>query len=133
MRVVEAAAVRHVQAPHPHPAAGGADGPRLRLDRLTPARLPREADLHVVQPDPRDDRDAVPLREAHVRHLVPQADERHVGELVVTALGLLHGQHVDVGAFEPGGDPVDASTDRVHVPGGDAHAVERTAAPRQAP
>ena len=130
VRRIDGAAVGHVQAPHPHPAAGRAQRPGLRrrfdLRPVTPRRLTLEADLLVVDADPRRDRHTVPLVEPAVHHLVADRGERHGGELVVGALGLLHGQHVDVGALQPVRDPVDAGADRVHVPGGQPHALQPT-------
>jgi hypothetical protein len=61
-----------------------------------------------------------------VGHLVPGGLERGVRELLVTTLGLLDGEHVDVPPLEEGDDAVDAGADRVDVPGGQAHAQEGT-------
>jgi hypothetical protein len=62
--------------------------------------------LDVLDPHPGQDRHSVPLRVAHVRDLVTQRVEHHLGELVVPALGLLQGDDVDVAALQPGGHPV---------------------------
>ena len=130
VRRIHGAAVGHVQAPHPHPAAGRAQRPGLRrrfdLRLVTPRRLTLEADLLVIDAHPRRDRHTVPLVEPAVHHLVADRGERHGGELVVGALGLLHRQHVDVGALQPVRDPVDAGADGVHVPGGQPHALQPT-------
>ena len=58
--------------------------------------------------------------------VITDRNERHGGELVVGALGFLHRQHVDIGALQPVGDPVDASANGVHVPGGQPHALQPT-------
>ena len=121
VRVVERAAVRDVERPHAYAVAQRADGARLGRDRLAPARHPVEADLHVVETDPRDDGDAVPLAQPVVGDLVAESLEPLERELVGARLGLLDREHVDVAALEPGGDAVDAGSDGVDVPGGDAH------------
>jgi hypothetical protein len=121
VRIGEGAAVRHVQAPHAHPAAGGAERTGLRLGVLGPAGLTREADLHVVDAHPGQDRDAVPLRVPDVGDLVAEGVEHHLGELVVAALGLLQRDDVDVAALQPGRHPVGPAADGVDVPGRQAH------------
>ena len=125
VRVGQRAAVGHVQAPHPHAAAGGAERPRLgrRVQPLLrrPGRHAREADLDVLDAHPGQDRDPVPLRVADVGDLVPDRVEHHLGELVVPALGLLQRDDVDVAALQPGRHPVGSAADGVHVPGRQAH------------
>ena len=96
---------------------------RGHLGLAAPGGLAVEADLDVVEADPRGDRHAVPLVEADVGDLVAQRRERHGGELGVGALGLLHGQHVDVGAGQPVDDAVHPGADRVDVPGGQSQRV----------
>ena len=121
VRVVERAAVGHVERPHAYAVAERADGAGLGRRGLTPARHAVEADADVVEADARGDGDAVPLAQAVVGHLVAEGLEAVERELVLAGLGLLDREHVDVGAFEPGGDAVDAGPDGVDVPGGDAH------------
>ena len=102
VRVGQAAPVRHVQAPHPDAAAGRPERARLGDRRVAPRRAcPGKPSCDVGQPDPGGDRDAVPLRVADVGDLVAERLERVVGELVVAALGLLQGHHVDVAALQP--------------------------------
>ena len=121
VRVVERTAVGHVERPHAYAVAERPDGAGLGRGGLAPAGHPVEADPDVIEADPRDDRDAVPLVEPVVGHLVAERLEALERELVSARLGLLDGEHVDVAALEPGGDPVDAGSDGVDVPGGDAH------------
>jgi hypothetical protein len=92
---------------------------------------PVEADLHVLETHSGGDGHAVPLVDADVRHLVAERLEPLARELVLTRLGLLDGEHVDVRLPQPRLDAVDARTDRVDVPGRDAHRVN-LATPRQA-
>src|SRR5690606_15970624 len=80
-----------------------------------------EADRDVLDGQPGDDRDPVPLAHAVVRHLVPGHLEGQVRELVVAALRLLDRQDVGAGAVEERQDAVEAGTDGVDVPGGQAH------------
>jgi hypothetical protein len=56
-----------------------------------------------------------------VGHLVAEGLEPLERELVLAGLGLLDREDVDIGAFEPGCDAIDAGPDGVDVPGGDAH------------
>src|ERR1700749_4924809 len=105
MRVAQGAAIGHVKAPYPYSCAGGRQGPgfsrscQIRL--AGPARLAVEADLDIVQTYARSDCHAIPLVETAMRYLVAQLVERQRRELLVGALGLLHGQHVDLGALQP--------------------------------
>ena len=94
--------------------ASGADG-------VAEAGHALEADLHVLEADPAEDRDAVPLAGAGGGDLVAQRLQAHQRQLVLAGLGLLQGEHVDVVALEQGLDPVDAGAERVDVPGSDAH------------
>ncbi len=132
VRRVDGAAVGHIEAPHPHPVARRPERSRLRrgfdLGLVAPRRLALEADLHVVDADPRGDGHPVPLVESAVHHVVAGGEKRHGGELVVGALGLLHGQDVDVGALQPVVDTVDPRADRVDVPRGQPHGLEPTEA-----
>jgi hypothetical protein len=77
VRVAGLAAVRHVQRPDPHAAAGGADRPGLGLERFTPARGSLEADGDVLDSDPAEDGNAVPLVEPGGGDLVPQRLQPH--------------------------------------------------------
>ncbi len=135
VRIGELTAVGDVQAPDADAVAGGADGAGFLRGRdlrvLVEPGLILEADLHVVETDTGRDRDTVPLAEAHVRDLVPQFAEPLVRELLVLALGFLHRQHVDVGPLEPVQDPVGTGTNRVHVPGCDAHGSHPSGIVRQ--
>ena len=102
-----------------------AEGPRLGDAAGRPsAGCPANPTCDVLEPDAGDDGHAVPLDEAVVGHLVAERLEPLDRELLVLALGLLDGEHVDVAALEPGLDAVDAGADGVDVPGGDAHAAE---------
>ena len=83
--------------------------------------IPSKPTCDVVEPDPADDRDAVPLVGAGGGDLVAEGLEPHQRELVLAGLGLLEGEHVDVVALQERLDPVDAGSERVDVPGGDAH------------
>ena len=130
VRIVQRAAVGHVQAPHPHPAARRAEcaaWPRRRR-RLLHVGLARRS-RPATSSSPTRDAIATPFHwlKPDVRDLVAQRGERHRRELVVGALGFLHGQHVDVGALQPVGDPIDSGADRVDVPGGQSHALQATA------
>ena len=130
VRGADEPAVGHVQAPYPHAVARRAERPCLRrgfhVGLVAPRGLAVETHLDVVEADPRRDRHAVPLVEPAVHDVIAERDERHGGELVVGALGLLHGQHVDVGALQPVGDAVDPGADRVDVPRGEPHGLQAT-------
>ena len=52
---------------------------------------------------------------------VPGEDRRIARKLLIRDLGLLDGDHIDVAARQPRGQPVDPSTDRIDVPGGNTH------------
>ena len=127
VRVVELAAVGHVERPHPDPAAGRADRPRLGGHRVAVPGHRREAVLDVLEADPGDDRDAVPLVVPEGRDLVAERLEAHRRPLVVAGLGLLEGEYVDSLPLHEGLDAVDPGADGVHVPGGEAHASDPTA------
>ena len=132
--ILECAAVGHVEAPDAHAAAGRGDGRGL-LDRVLAAlaedRLVFEGPLHVLQAYAGGDRHAVPLAQAEVRHLVAVVLEQLPGEVLVLALGFLDGQHVHVGAAQPGLDAVGAGADRVHIPCSDLHPPNLSSAPPQ--
>ena len=120
--------VRDVQAPHAHAAVDDVP-PHRRAQRaglrgVPPGGHALEPGGDVVEPHARGDGDAVPLVVPVVRHLVAQGLERGAGELLVPALGLLHGEHVHPGPLQEGGDPVDAGADRVDVPRGELHAPQ---------
>src|SRR6188474_944684 len=66
-------------------------------------------------------------------NLVAQSLKRGGGELFGLALDLLHGENVDLRAFEPFRDPVDAGPDRVDVPCGEAHGTTVPTARAQTP
>src|SRR6478735_9265615 len=121
VRVADRPAVRHVQAPHPHARAQCTYRPRLGDGRIAPGREPRDPDLDVIQTHPGQHRDAVPLIGAVVRDLVTELGEPFGRKLLIRDLGLLDGDHIDVAARQPRGQPVDPSTDRIDVPGGNTH------------
>ena len=78
----------------------------------TPAGSPHrglavEADLDLLEPDPAQQCDAVPLVEACDRGVVTQGLQAHQRQLVLARLGLLQREHVDVVSLEQRLDPVD--------------------------
>ena len=114
MRVGQAAAVGHVQAPDAHAAAGSANRARLQhlgLAGLAEVRLVIEAALHVFEANSGGDCHAIPLIQAKVRNLVAHEFEEVEGEGFVLGLGFLQGEHVNVVFFEPVFDAVLAGTD----------------------
>ena len=121
VRVADRPPVGHVERPHPDPVAGRADRARLGGQRVAELGHAREAVLDVLEADPADDRDPVPLVVAERRDVVPQRLEAHRRPLVVAGLGLLEREHVDLVPGQEGLDAVDPGPDGVHVPGGDAH------------
>ena len=129
--VGEFSAVGHVEAVDADAVAHRGDRARLRvlglLGVLVEAGHAVEAQSHVLEPDTGGHGDAVPLAQAVVGDLVAQFAEVLLGELLVLALGLLHRQDVDVGPVEPGEHAVLAGSDRVHIPGGQAHGCESIA------
>ena len=123
VRVFNGAAIGNIEAPQPNTAAGRTQRPGLGF---TPEhRLIVETDRNVVDAHPGGDGHPVPLVVSAVRHFVTGAQERHQWELFVGALGLLHGEHVDIGACHPVDHPLRAGPDRVDVPGGDSHRLLR--------
>ena len=102
---------------------GAGLGGGLLFGLAAPGRLAFEPDLDIVESDPGRDGHAIPLVEPDVGDLVAQGRERHHRELRVGALGFLHGQHVDIGSLQPVDHAVRAGSDRVDVPGGQAHGV----------
>ncbi len=100
--------------------------PRRRPGRRSPA-CPSKPTCDVLEPDPADDRDAVPLVRAGGRDVVPQGLEAHQRQLVLAGLGLLQRQHVDVVALQERLDAVDAGAEGVDVPGRDAHGPDPSA------
>lgn len=79
---------------------------------------PVEPNPHVVEADAGCDRHAVPLIEADVCDVIAEFEQRQGRELAVRALGLLHGQHVDIGAPKPIEDTIQPGANRIHIPGG---------------
>ena len=139
VRVVELAPVRHVEAPEAH-AVTDRDGHRARLERqgavgerLAEAGHAGEVELHVLEADPARERDAVPLREPVRGDLVARVLEGLQRELGVLALDLLHGEHIDVRPLQPVRDAADPRPDRVDVPGGDPHGMQRYPSRRGVP
>ena len=126
VRIVERAAVRHVQAPHAHAVDQHAQCTSLErsirpLMPLGEARHAVERCAHIGDRQAARDRDAVPLIQAVHLDVVAGLFELRVGELLGFALDLLHRQHVDVfsdGELDGAGD---AGADGVDVPGGQAH------------
>ena len=119
--VVDLAAVGDVERPDADAAARRADRARLDPGRLAPRRLAVEADLDLLEPDPAEDRDAVPLVQAGDRGVVAQRLQAHQRQLVLARLGLLQREHVDVVPLQQRLDPVDPGAQGVDVPGGDPH------------
>jgi len=123
--VVQAAAVGHVEGPDPHAVARGGDRARLLggfLAGFAERGLTGERALHVLEPHAGRDGDAVPLIQAVHLDVVAGLLEGRIRELLRLALHLLHREHVDVftdGELDGAGD---AGSDRVDVPGGQAHA-----------
>ena len=102
--------------------AGGTEGPRLRREGVAEVRHPVEPDLR--RPRARRARSPPRRSTATGRGRPPRSRERSepvLGELLVLALGLLQGEHVDVLPLQEGLDTVDAGADGVDVPGSDAH------------
>jgi hypothetical protein len=83
--------------------------------------LTREAELHIVEADAGQDRDAVPLAEPEGRDLVAGRLEGGPRELRIAALGLLERQDIGAGAFEPRERALLPGSDRVDVPGRQSH------------
>ena len=136
VRVIQCAAVRHVQAPQAQAFDRRAD--RARLDgkvgavvALQEPGLPGEADLDILDRQARRDRDAVPLVESVQNHLVAGVLERLHRELLGLALDLLEGDDIDVLAHHPVEGSGIARADRVDVPGGDAHGSTLAVADRR--
>ena len=69
VRIVETATIGRVDGPDTNPTAHRVDHARL-VERW--AVLPREAALHVAQPDATEDRDTVPMVAPVVSNLVAQ-------------------------------------------------------------
>ena len=127
MRVADLAAVGDVDAVDAHAAARRRDVAGLRelLDLLVlgEPRLAGEARDHVVEADAGNDGHAVPLVEAVVGDPVAELLEARRGELMVAALGLLHGQDVDVVALEQPGHPLETGAGGIDVPDANTHAA----------
>src|SRR5438132_1013178 len=51
-----------------------------------------------------------------MRDLVAGLIETLIGELIVAALGLLDGEHVDIGPVQPRDHPIYPGPNRIHVP-----------------
>ena len=114
MRVGQAAAVGHVEAPDAHAAAGRTDSARLQhlgFAGLAEVRLVIEAALHVFEANSGGDCHAVPLIQAKVRNLVAHEFEEVEGEGFVLGFGFLQGEHVNVVFVEPVFDAVLAGAD----------------------
>ena len=127
MRVAQRASVRHVEAPQADAVDGDPDG--ARFDRLVGAfgtlqetGLTFELGGDIRHRKPRGEGDAVPLVEARQLHVVTGGGELLVRKLLGLALDLLHREHVDVFTHHPVDGAVDTGSDRVHIPGGYAHA-----------
>ena len=132
VRVVDLAAVGHVERPHAYAAAGRADRPRLGGDRVPepghpgeaasgrprcPTRLMIATPFHWLWPTDGD--------------LVAHRLQPHQRQLVLAGLGLLQGEHVDVVALEERLDAVDPGAEGVDVPGRDAHPPRLAGAPQR--
>ena len=114
MRVGQAAAVGHVEAPDAHAAAGRTDSARLQhlgFAGLAEVRLVIEAALHVFEANSGGDCHAIPLIQAEVRNLVAHEFEEVEGEGFVLGFGFLQGEHVNVVFVEPVFDAVLAGAD----------------------
>jgi hypothetical protein len=116
VRVVELAAVRHVERPEPQPLDRDPERPRLERQRAVVERLAEpghvvEALTHVLDRQARRERDAVPLVRAVGDDVVAGLLELLVRELVGLALDLLHREHVDVGVLEVVDHPALAGAD----------------------
>src|SRR5581483_5162029 len=134
VRAVEGPAVRHVERPDPQRTARRTD--RTRLDLRWRAdegwvvlvrwrvvrRLAVEPARDVVEPDAREDRDAVPSSVAVRGDLVTELFGAVTRERIVGAFRLLQAQHIRLGELQPLVEPRQPRTDRVDVPGRDSHA-----------
>ncbi len=118
---VRGAAVRHVDRDDPDARARRGQRARLLMREARPAG---QSSDHVVQPDAREDRHAVPRRLAVCRDGVAASFElgaEELGELVVGELGLLQADDVRLPLVEPRQQPRQPLLDRVDVPRRDAH------------
>src|SRR5690606_34349322 len=93
----------------------------LPLHGFAEAGHPLEGSRDVGHLVPAREGDAVPLVESVDLELVAGLLERLDRELVGAALDLLHGENVDILAYEPVDHSAESGADRVDVPGGDAH------------
>ena len=121
--VAERAPVRHIEAPHPHATARGADGAGF-LDRirvLAEHGLAGERALNVGQTHARRYGHTVPLAHPEVGHLVAHALEELPGKVLVLAFRFLNGQDVTIRALKPGLHTVGAGAERIHIPGSNLH------------
>lgn len=124
MFVIQGAAVGNVQAPHLHSAARRTDGTGFLdgvLAGFSEDGLVNKGAFDVVEPYSGGDRNAVPLADTEVGHFVTHAFEELPWEVVVLALGFLHGEDVAVTALQPSLHTVGTSAERIYIPGSYLH------------
>ena len=111
-------AVGHIDAGDPNPPARRREDAAL-LDRV--GKLRRETGPGLLDPDPRQDGDAVPTAVAVMGGLVAQGRERQGGKSGIGHLRLLQAQDVGLCVAEPLLELAETCLQGVDVPGRDAH------------
>ena len=110
------APVRDVRAANPHPAASRGYKPRVLVG------IPLgETHQGILQPDPGENGNTVPLARPMVHGLVPERRERKMGKGSIRELGLLQAEHVRLRVREPLGHTVHPDLQRIDVPRCNTH------------
>ena len=113
--------VRDVHRDHSDAAAGRGDGARLGVREAGPAGEPRD---HIVQPDTREDRHAVPRRSPWSATAYPRSassSPSSAPNASSASFGLLQADHVGLPLVQPRQQTGDTLLDRVDVPRRDPH------------